>query len=639
MKAAPLSISELFLTERFNIPLYQRHYRWNESLCSALWEDFQRLLDRDGDDHYLGTLVVERAGDALEIIDGQQRVTSLMLLIRAFQLCGPEWLSALRRFTHAGGAIRLTPQELGQEPGQEPGQESDLKTFARLMAEDPDVIEREGKMVDNLAFFRKWIAERQADSPVSPGDVVSVLERMSLAFVILNDDREAPDDVHKVFDRMNGNGKNLEVHDLIRNYLFMLAAEAVSDPRDEEVQTASAKQRSLHFNEWQNVEREFPERGLEQMKHFFRDYLILETGDVKLTSGKDLYAAFKEHTVAKLSGRALVFREVEGLVNDIWKYADAWGKVVFGNPLHGKSQATADLRAALMDFGTIATAPYHQFGTLLMLDYGSDPKSHHNLAVLFGMLSRFIVLADLAEENVGFARRFLAQVLLDRDSVKRFREDPSTLADELKKLLPDGFDVGKALDRALLGKADEVDPETGDDSFELGVEAQTADPKDGSADEGEREAQDGRESSAPPDIYHRNRRIVLFLLLKINEHLMEKEGDTLTRFHETGHTLEHVIPQTLTKDWKGLEAFQATHLHSIGNLTLLGRGYNSQVSNRSLAEKRNYYRNSSYTLTRHLANGLGGLMDGEKEHLKNLPGFIGERAGELCRIAKEILNF
>ena len=72
---------------RFVIPAYQRLYSWNETQCEELWLDILRAA-RGKRNHFLGTVLynVARDGkmpDHIEIIDGQQRLTSVSLVILA----------------------------------------------------------------------------------------------------------------------------------------------------------------------------------------------------------------------------------------------------------------------------------------------------------------------------------------------------------------------------------------------------------------------------------------------------------------------------------------------------------------------------------------------------------------------------
>ena len=90
------TIFDLFSDRKsdFLIPDYQRPYAWEDKECQTLWDDIQAFafpdddyskFDSDNDEYYLGPIVTfkNKAGK-MEIIDGQQRLTTLMLLLRAF---------------------------------------------------------------------------------------------------------------------------------------------------------------------------------------------------------------------------------------------------------------------------------------------------------------------------------------------------------------------------------------------------------------------------------------------------------------------------------------------------------------------------------------------------------------------------
>ena len=90
------TIKELFSNKRsdFLIPDYQRPYAWEETECQTLWDDIfafafpendYSLFKSDEDEYFLEPIVTFKNSDGkLEIIDGQQRLTTLMLLLRAF---------------------------------------------------------------------------------------------------------------------------------------------------------------------------------------------------------------------------------------------------------------------------------------------------------------------------------------------------------------------------------------------------------------------------------------------------------------------------------------------------------------------------------------------------------------------------
>lgn len=89
------TIFELFADKKsdFLIPDYQRPYAWEDAECQTLWDDIFTFaipdndcskFDSDNDEYFLGPIVTFKNGSKTEVIDGQQRLTTLMLLLRAF---------------------------------------------------------------------------------------------------------------------------------------------------------------------------------------------------------------------------------------------------------------------------------------------------------------------------------------------------------------------------------------------------------------------------------------------------------------------------------------------------------------------------------------------------------------------------
>lgn len=82
------SIEQLFCdikNDIFVIPEYQRPYKWDLEKCDILWNDIINFhRENDSEQYFLGTIVTCKADEKLEVIDGQQRITSLFLLLRAF---------------------------------------------------------------------------------------------------------------------------------------------------------------------------------------------------------------------------------------------------------------------------------------------------------------------------------------------------------------------------------------------------------------------------------------------------------------------------------------------------------------------------------------------------------------------------
>lgn len=97
-------ISEYTLLEKedvFEIPQYQRAYSWTTLHCSKLWQDIETFIDSGAEDPYFfGTIIIDCSSDNhLSLIDGQQRTTTFLLLLKALQLRLKDAINNLQRDT------------------------------------------------------------------------------------------------------------------------------------------------------------------------------------------------------------------------------------------------------------------------------------------------------------------------------------------------------------------------------------------------------------------------------------------------------------------------------------------------------------------------------------------------------------
>lgn len=85
MKTERKSVLEYLSKNKFLIPMYQRTYIWGEDECEQLWEDVMNFFTTkdENEDYFLGSVVIYKENNQQNIIDGQQRTTTLSLLIRA----------------------------------------------------------------------------------------------------------------------------------------------------------------------------------------------------------------------------------------------------------------------------------------------------------------------------------------------------------------------------------------------------------------------------------------------------------------------------------------------------------------------------------------------------------------------------
>ncbi|WP_157197411.1 DUF262 domain-containing protein [Methanohalobium evestigatum] len=93
MKAGEINLHKFLEGQKqFIVPIYQRTYSWNENHCQKLWEDIERLLNGQYQSHFLGSIVYINSDiyqistiTKLHVIDGQQRLTTISLLLQALR--------------------------------------------------------------------------------------------------------------------------------------------------------------------------------------------------------------------------------------------------------------------------------------------------------------------------------------------------------------------------------------------------------------------------------------------------------------------------------------------------------------------------------------------------------------------------
>ncbi|EAJ4972844.1 DUF262 domain-containing protein, partial [Campylobacter upsaliensis] len=85
LRAEANTIADYLSKNHFLIPMYQRNYVWGEDECGQLWDDIYHFYKNktDNDEYFLGSMVIYAENKVQNIIDGQQRTTTLLLLIRA----------------------------------------------------------------------------------------------------------------------------------------------------------------------------------------------------------------------------------------------------------------------------------------------------------------------------------------------------------------------------------------------------------------------------------------------------------------------------------------------------------------------------------------------------------------------------
>jgi hypothetical protein len=254
MKPDKLSIYDLFQKDRrYVVPLYQRAYVWNEAeQWEPLWDDIQRqaeacMASKTGSprrSHFLGAVVLnvqKIVGSAVarsEIIDGQQRLTTLQIFI-----CALRDFAVANASAHSSKLNRLTLNEDEKE-----GADSSFKVWPTnadrsifrliLSAKTPEALLKESgltaksdlpRMIGAYLYFHFQITafSSAVDNPESiDHHIFGLFQAMRTGLQLVVIELEENDDPQVIFETLNARGQPLLPSDLIRNTVFQQAAAA-----------------------------------------------------------------------------------------------------------------------------------------------------------------------------------------------------------------------------------------------------------------------------------------------------------------------------------------------------------------------------------------------------------------------------
>ncbi|WP_121054482.1 DUF262 and DUF1524 domain-containing protein [Helicobacter pylori] len=523
---------------QFVIPIYQRLYSWKKEQCEQLWDDIIKAGGNDQiEGHFIGSILYARVDDThsspLLIIDGQQRLTTITLLLIALRNHSSDEVKILEKFSREKiESYLINSNKDGDKKFRLILSESDKDTLLFLIDKNKrKPSEPSLKIVENFKLFEKWISENTDKLET----IFKGLEKLMIVWIALKKEK---DDPQLIFESMNSKGIELTQTDLIRNYIIM--------------ETEVEKQKDFYNQYWRAMEEDFKQNEtlFKQNKksskqneklfdRFVRHYLTIKTG--KIPNEKRVYEALKDYRQKEGIG-------IEALLQDLQKYCGYFCQIVF------KKEADKDLNKALSFLVDLEMDVIYP----LLLELYSDYKD--------GVLSRqdFIPIIYLTESYI-------------------FRRAVCGLGtNSLNKVFPS---FTKKIDKKQYLKSLKV-------HFGYLTEKQRF-PNDF----------EFKDSFITIDFYNFQKKEYFFERLE--------KFDTKEPVNTKECTTEHIMPQTLTEEWKrdlggNFQAIHDKYLHTIGNLTLTG--YNQKYSNKSFQEKRDMekgFKQSPLRLNQGLKDSFG----------------------------------
>lgn len=206
---------------QYSIPVYQRNYDWTKTQCEKLLNDIIDCV-RTGEPHFVGSIVNARVPSNNKIfryviVDGQQRLTTIFLLLKALYDCAgseldKEQISNWMFNTDKFGELDLTDEtKLKLKPIK-----SDNVQLNLLMKSSFEEMDKASNIYRNYEFLKTRV-ENLLKNEFTVREICNGIEQLICAIIEL----EACDKPQEVFESINSTGQPLSIADLIRNFVLM----------------------------------------------------------------------------------------------------------------------------------------------------------------------------------------------------------------------------------------------------------------------------------------------------------------------------------------------------------------------------------------------------------------------------------
>ncbi|TPH89964.1 DUF262 domain-containing protein [Helicobacter pylori] len=421
MKATQSTINDFFaLTGTvFSIPVYQRNYTWEEDNCRKLLEDIVSI-SQNKKTHFMGAITYilhliddEKSLRQLQefvIIDGQQRVTTIMLLLKAIETKIQN--EGIKK--EIDNLLNLAGQRLRLKPIK-----SDKEAFDLVMQNRSHELQGVSHIRNNYKFFTKEL-ENYISKGVRIEEIYGAFLRLKIVAVGLE---LGEDDPQVVFESINATGVQLKGLDLIRNYLMM--------------GENSDRQKHLYETYWVPLEDWLGENDLND---FIKTYLRIYFEDKLKKEEREVYYALKDHH------RDNFPNDIQGLMSDMREYGRIYQ--IFLDRDHyflhrGDPQQLANLRLRIKDLVKIKFGVAKPFILRCARDFEEGKLDYENFHEILQILISYFVRRSVC----GDPAPALAE-LLYYSLYRQLEEDVS--ADALKCYL------GKSVGRTAFPNDDKI---------------------------------------------------------------------------------------------------------------------------------------------------------------------------------------
>ncbi len=494
------------------IPVYQRNYDWTEANVKRLLEDIN-IVVQDKKPHFIGAIVYMESQNSdlgmpeYLIIDGQQRLTTITLLLQALRdLCGEndqrtaDMIESFltNKYSPDEYKIKLKPIK------------SDNIQYEALLNHKFDKIDQEGYVYKNYEVAKKTFAS-WINAGVIPQEILNALKQLQVVGIGL---KKGEDDPQVIFESINSTGVALTNSDLIRNFLLM----------------SDHDQDRLFEDYWLPIENALRrDNDNYQLDLFFRQYVIMKSHTT--VAERKVYSTF-----------ITLFKENEytheSALQELKKYVEIYSSFLYPE----ESSYSDEVKGYLADLKQLNQTTCYPFLMHLFADFENQVIDEQTLNKVLRLITIYLIRRSICNIptnslNGLFAYLYSRVFRISANKDKYYEAlNKYLFAQNNKNAVPDDEQLRFALVH---------------------------------------------------NNFYQNLPLSRLLMLDI------ENGDTKEKLSTGNLTIEHIMPQTLSKSWRQYisDKDHEEYVHTLGNLSITG--YNSEMSNKSFEEKKKILKQNS----------------------------------------------
>ncbi|MFA5382729.1 MAG: DUF262 domain-containing protein, partial [Candidatus Micrarchaeia archaeon] len=343
------------------IPIYQRTYSWDIDQCEQLWKDIIRTgKDESNFGHFIGSIVYVEKGlyqvsalPKLLVIDGQQRLTTVSLLISA--LCNfieEKNIQTEINPNRLASYYLMNEKEEGEEKYKLILTQSDKTALFKLVDKLELTDEDSKKIKENYNFFKEKIEKTDLEV------IHKGISKLIIIDVSLDREKDNP---QLIFESLNSTGLELTQADLIRNYILM--------------GLEKQQQEYLYNNFWYPMSKSFGHSENSALfDKFMRDYLTIKLG--RIPNMREIYSEFKMYSSKQ--------KNIVEVVQDIFEYSKYFVNIAL------EREPDGDIKNKFCDINELKATVSYPFILNIYKDYIQDKITKEEFLDILNLIESYV---------------------------------------------------------------------------------------------------------------------------------------------------------------------------------------------------------------------------------------------------------